>query len=158
MVINTVSRQRCWSCDDWYKMASAYLRNGKVFLRPVSRTTQGSWRASDPVLLASESDKDLGSKVLDVLSRSMQGVPERAPEKEHDDPMLKAAGLRSFNAFSDFAKCVSISMDDDVVVLTPTKNGGPRNRFLFLAKEIKCRALSAEVDTALRNAFDACER
>jgi|ERR1700722_1296997 hypothetical protein len=144
---------------DAVKMASAYLRNGKVFLRPVSRTTQGSWRASDPVLLASESDKDLGSKVLDVLSRSMQGVPERAPEKEHDDPILKAAGLRSFNAFSDFAKCVSISMDDDEVTLTPTKNGGPRNRFLFLgAKKIKCRASTAEVDTALRNAFDACER
>jgi hypothetical protein len=71
--------------------------------------------------------------------------------------MAKAAGARSYEAFADLAKCVEIAQNDDEVVLTPTKNGGPRKRFLHLKNKIRCQPAEEETTQALKMAFDACE-
>jgi hypothetical protein len=52
---------------------------------------------------------------------------------------------------------LELVQDDDEVVLTPSKNGGPRKRFLFLKSKIRCRPVEEEVTQALKTAFDACE-
>jgi hypothetical protein len=111
------------------KHASAYLRNGQVFLNPISKTTKGFLMTWDPLVMSSEGDPELGRKVLWVLSQSSVDVPHPESWGIRSNAMAKAAGVRSYEAFADCAKCVAIGQNDDQIVLTPTKNGGPRNRF-----------------------------
>jgi hypothetical protein len=107
-------------------------------------------------VVTSEDDAQLGRKVLLVLSKSIVNVPH--PESwEGPDRLANAAGVRSYEAFADLAKCVGIAQNDDEVVLTPSKNGGPRKRFLFLKNKIRCQPIEEEVTLALKTAFDACE-
>jgi hypothetical protein len=139
------------------KYASAYLRDGRVFLNPISETTKLFLITWDPLVICSEDDAQLGSKVLSALSQSVVNVPHPASWGGRSNAMAKAAGVRSYEAFADTAKCVTISQSDNEVVLTPTKNGGPRKRFLNLKTKIRCQPMEEEVTQALRTAFDACE-
>lgn len=139
------------------KHASAYLRNGQVFLNPISETTKGFLITWDPLVICSEDDPELGRKVLSALSHSTKNVPHPEAWGVRSKAMAKAAGVRSYDAFSDLAACVTIAQGDDEVVLTPTKNGGPRKRFLSLKTKIRCQPVEEEVTQALKMAFDACE-
>jgi hypothetical protein len=145
--------------SDQMKKAAAFLRKGKIFLHPYSRTTQGFWVFSLPVVAADESDKDIGSKLLTTLSNSAESVPHPATWKGLTDPLLKAAGVRSFDSFTKFASGVDITRDEDgAVTLMPTKNGGPRNAFLHLDdKLIRSSAAEEDLEIALKAAFAACE-
>jgi hypothetical protein len=42
------------------KRAAAYLRSGKIYLYPYSRTIKGFWIGCEPILVTSEADKSLG--------------------------------------------------------------------------------------------------
>jgi hypothetical protein len=139
------------------KHASAYLRKGKIYLSPFSKTTKGFLVRWEPIVVTSEHDAELGMKVLLVLSQSTVNVPHPESWVGRYDLMAKAAGVRSYEAFADLAKCVGIVQDDDGLVLTPSKNGGPRKRFLFLKSKIRCQPVEGEVTQALKTAFDACE-
>jgi hypothetical protein len=140
------------------KKAAAFLCKGKIFLHPYSRTTLGFWIFSTPVLVASESDKDIGGQLLEVLSKSAENVAHPTIWKGLTDPLVKTAGMRSFDAFAKSAIVVDICCDEGNVTLIPTKNGGPQNAFLHLNdKMIKCEASEGKLTDALRTAFDACE-
>jgi hypothetical protein len=139
------------------KHASAYLRTGKIFLSPFSKTTKGFLIRWEPIVVISEDDAQLGREVLLVLSKSIVNVPHPESWMGRSDLMAKAAGVRSYEAFADLAKCVGIAQNDDEVVLTPSKNGGPRKRFLFLKNKVRCQPIGEEVAQALKTAFDACE-
>lgn len=139
------------------KHASAYLRTGKIFLSPFSKTTKGFLIRWEPIVVISEDDAQLGREVLLVLSKSIVNVPHPESWMGRSDLMAKAAGVRSYEAFADLAKCVGIAQNDDEVVLTPSKNGGPRKRFLFLKNKVRCQPIGEEVTRALKTAFDACE-
>jgi hypothetical protein len=139
------------------KYASAYLRNGRVFLNPESKTTKGFLIIWEPLVISSEDDIELGRKVLLVLAQSTVNVPHPESWVGRSNVMAKAAGVRSYEAFADLAKCVGIAQNDEGVVLTPSKNGGPRKRFLFLKNKIRCQPVKSEVALALKAAFYACE-
>ena len=139
------------------KYASAYLRDGRVFLNPVSETTKGFLITYEPLVVSGEDDVELGRKVIWVLSQSTVNVPHPESWGGRSNAMAKAAGFRSYEAFADLAKCVAIGQNDEGVILTPTKNGGPRKRFLHLKDKIRCQPVESEVAQALRAAFDACE-
>jgi hypothetical protein len=57
------------------KMAAAYLRTGKIYLHPDSRTIRGFWIACEPIVVTSENDIDFGKQVLH-LDRSESFFPE----------------------------------------------------------------------------------
>jgi hypothetical protein len=140
------------------KKAAAFLRNGKIFLHPYSRTTRGLWIFSTPVLVASESDQDIGGQLLRALSKSAENVVHPATWKGLTNLLLKAAGMRSFDAFAKSAIGLDICCAEGNVTLIPTKNGDPGNAFLHLNdKAIKCEASEGKLADALRAAFDACE-
>jgi hypothetical protein len=139
------------------KHASAYLRKGQIFLSPFSKMTKGFMVRWEPVVVTGEDDPELGRKVLWILSRSIENVPHPDSWVGRSNALAKAAGVRSYEAFADLAKCVGIGQDDEGVVLTPTRNGGRGNRFLGLKTEICCRPDDKDVAQALRQAFEACE-
>ncbi|HEY4403906.1 MAG TPA: hypothetical protein VGN55_04560 [Xanthobacteraceae bacterium] len=58
------------------KSAAAYLRAGKIYLHPDSRTVKGFWIACEPILVTSENDKGLGEQVLQILAKSTENVPD----------------------------------------------------------------------------------
>jgi hypothetical protein len=144
------------------KMAGAYLRTGKIYLYPYSRTIKGFWIGCEPTLVTTESDKALGEQVLQTLAKSIENVPDPESLATSDSwnsvkALVRAAGVRSYEAFADSAKFVGILLDDKEVVFTPTLNGGYRRRFLNLKTKIRCRPIEAEVATGLIAAFEACE-
>jgi hypothetical protein len=139
------------------KNAGAFLRGGKIFIQPVKRLGNYGLRASPPVLVADEHERGLGSLVLLALSKSTEGPAPPTPKNESDCPLLKAAGFRSHEAFSDTAKYVWIDQQDGIITFIPSRNGGPGDRFLSLKKKIHCQPIEAQVESALRAAFDACE-
>jgi hypothetical protein len=144
------------------KRAAAYLRNGKIYLHPDSRTIKGFWIACEPIVVTSENDKSLGQQVLQVLARSAENVPDPESQATSDSwnvmkTLVKVAGVRSYEVFADSAKCVGIRLDDADVVFTPTLNGGYRRRFLNLKTKIRCQPIEADVAMGLFAAFEACE-
>jgi hypothetical protein len=144
------------------KMASAFLRTGKIFLYRYSRTTKGFWIACEPILVTSESDKHLGEQVLQTLAKSTENIPHPGSLAMSDSwnstkALVRAAGVRSYEAFADSAKNVGLRLDGPDVILTPTLNGGYRRRFLNLKMDIRCPPVAAEVAAALMEAFEACE-
>jgi hypothetical protein len=95
------------------KAASTHLRDGKVFLQPCIRIGKAAWRDSTPVLVANVDDQGLGALVLLALSKSREEPgPPFFYKNEHESPLLRTAGYRSYEAFYDTAKSVSISWDD----------------------------------------------
>jgi hypothetical protein len=144
------------------KRAAAYLRDGKIYLHPDSRTIKGFWIACEPIMVTSENERSLGERVLQVLAKSTDNIPHPVSLAASDTwnvmkMLIKAAGVRSYEAFADSAQCVELMLDDTGVVFTPTRNGGPRRRFLDLKTDIRCPPVEAEVASALMAAFDACE-
>jgi hypothetical protein len=112
------------------KRATAYLRTGKIYLLPYSRTIKGFRIACEPILVTSESDESLGEQVLHILAKSTENVPHPESLATSDSwnsikALVKAAGVRSYEAFADSAQCVDIMLDDKDVVFTPAMNGGP---------------------------------
>jgi hypothetical protein len=144
------------------KMASAFLRTEKIFLYPYSRTTKGFWIACEPILVTSGSDESLGEQVLQTLAKSTENIPHPGSLALSDSwnstkALVRAAGVKSYEAFADSAKNVGIRLDGNEVVLTPTLNGGYRRRFLNLGTKIRCQPIEAEVAASLIAAFEACE-
>jgi hypothetical protein len=144
------------------KRAAAYLRTGKIYLHPDSRTIKGFWIACEPILVTSGSDESLGEQVLQTIEKSTANVPDPESMATSDSwkvikTLVKAAGARSYEGFADSAQCVGIMLDDTGVVFTPTRNGGPRKRFLNLKTKIRCQPVGDEVAASLIAAFDACE-
>jgi hypothetical protein len=144
------------------KRAAAYLKAEKIYLHPDSRTIKGFWIACEPILVISGSDPSLGEQVLQTLAKSTANVPDPESMATSDSwkvikTLVKAAGARSYEGFADSAQCVGILLDDTGVVFTPTRNGGPRKRFLNLKTKIRCQPVGDEVAAALIAAFDACE-
>jgi hypothetical protein len=145
------------------KLAVAYLRAGKIYLHPESRTIKGFWITCEPILVTSESDKSLGGQILQILAKSTENIPD--PEVRGSaskswngaKALLKTAGSRSYEAFAESAICVGILFDGTEVVFTPTLNGGYRRRFLYLKTKIRCKPIESEVAAGLIAAFEACE-
>jgi hypothetical protein len=99
------------------KRATAYLRTGKIYLLPYSRTIKGFWIACERTLVTTESDESLGEQVLQVLTNSTENVPHPESLATSDSwnstkVLVRAAGVRSYEAFADSAKCVGIVPDD----------------------------------------------
>jgi hypothetical protein len=144
------------------KVATAFLRAGKIYLCPYSRTIKGFWIGCEPILVTSESDGRLGEQILQTLAESRENIPDPESLAKSDSwnstkALVRAAGVRSYEAFADSARCVEILLDDKEVEFTPTLNGGPRNRFLNLEEKLRCQPTEAEVAATLIAAFDACE-
>lgn len=58
------------------KRAAAFLRVGKIYLYPYSRTIKGFWIACEPILVASENDNSVGEQVLQTLGMSTEKIPD----------------------------------------------------------------------------------
>ena len=85
------------------KMATVYSRSSKLYLHASSRTTDGVWILTEPVvsLDGRASDEEIGSAVQAVLKQSRTGVPHPTNWTQLLTPLLNAARARSWNKFAE---------------------------------------------------------
>jgi hypothetical protein len=141
------------------RRASAHRRRNRILICPVSVTTSGVGITSEPVFDIEANDASgLGEATLAALQKSKKGVPHPTPDEWLDDPILKAAGIKSWSAFAKSAKNVIIRFETNRVVFVPTKNLGPRDGFVALPERERSSAPTvAEVGSALLAAFEDAE-
>lgn len=140
------------------KAASAHLHGGKIYLNAQSKTTEGVWIMSSPILTTSEQDQQLGNKLMSTLAKSTENAPHPKSWKGIGDPLVKATGARSLAALAKAARAVFVIMENDDVALVPTRNG-PRGSFTHLnGKIIHSDQSSGNLANALIEAFAACEK
>jgi hypothetical protein len=102
----------------------------------------------------------LGEATLEALQHSKEAIPHPAPEEWSKlfEPVLKVAGVRSWNTFIRSAKDVSVRFETNRVVFIPTRNLGPKDGFAPLPKRERSSAPTvAEVGPALLAAFGDAE-
>jgi hypothetical protein len=126
------------------KAATIYERGGKMFIHGSSKTTAGVWVLCAPVLQAENRDaRNIGQAVRECLASSRLGVPHPKTFTNLFEPVLKLAGVKSFYAFMNSAKYVGVELEDEVVTLIPTRNGG-KDGFIPLPNRSRVALVSDE--------------
>jgi hypothetical protein len=143
--------------DSMKSAASAHLYGGRIYLHPQSRTTEGVWILSSPILTTSEQDQRLGDKLMSTLAKSTENAPHPKSWKGIDDPLIKAAGARSLAAFAKAARAVFVIMDNNDVAFIPTRNGPKGSGIHLNEKIIHSDQSGGNLANALIEAFAACE-
>lgn len=113
------------------KLATAYRRGSAVLVHPSARTTDGVWILSEPcVRLPSDcSDVELGDAVLSALKGSKSPLPHPTEWKGVLEPLLDAAGVRSWKTFAKCAACVEVAALAGELEFVPTENMGADEGF-----------------------------
>lgn len=113
------------------KRATIYRRKTQFFVHASSRTTEGVWILTEPCLGLEQvcSDRELGEAVRKALDGSRSDIPHPRSWAGLLDPLLKQAGVKSWNTFSKTASCAEIEEDEGEVALMPTKKLGVEEGF-----------------------------
>ncbi|MBI4924143.1 MAG: hypothetical protein HY834_20600 [Devosia nanyangense] len=106
------------------KVASALLKNRKVFIQPYAETTSGVWIGFGPVRVYQvDQAAEIGLGIRDALELSKRGVPHPSSDgwKEIQRPMLEAVGARNWGALAKGARAVGLECSDGIVTITPSR-------------------------------------
>jgi len=139
-------------------MVAVYRRGDTVYMHPQVKTTDGVFIFAEPVVQLDKDDTQVPVHLIELLSVRRTIVAHPTSWRGLTDPLLKAAKVRSFNAFAASTKLVEIERDDDGISLLPTRNGGPKEGFVHLnEKRRHSRPVVEDVRAGLEAAFADCE-
>jgi hypothetical protein len=115
----------------------------------------GVWVASSPCAISDVGDVDkIGRDISHALEVSRVGVPRPDSWERVVDPLLFAAGVKSWSAFARSAKLVAIEAHDGRVLFLPMLNWGSRGGFQRTgAGELSVDATSDLLGSSLLEAF-----
>lgn len=142
------------------RLAALDLRKGRYVAHSSSLTVDGMWINNGAFVLLDEpaDDRELGAAVCRMLDASRTGVP--TPDLRGGPsafaPILDALGLRSWATYAKGTRHVDVEGDADVVLVSPTRNGGGREGFVGLTEHtVRLTAPGdEELGAALRAALD----
>jgi len=138
-------------------IAGVYLRRGMVYMHPLVKTTEGLSIFAEPVLAAEAANSCAATQLLALLSVRRGVIPHPTSWQGLTDPLIKAAGARSFNEFAKATKYVEAQMEGDTVSLVPTRNGGRSEGFVHLTdRAMTCPPKAEQLRPALEAAFAVC--
>lgn len=86
---------------------------------------------------AGATDESLGEATLAALTSSSGEVPDPPRSADPFKSILDALSLKTFNAFAKNSRSVKVTGDVNVLTVTPTRNGGPREGFKQLRDQQK---------------------
>ena len=111
------------------KSAIIHERKNIFYIRASSRTTAGIWvDDGDCYVISIDSEyEEIGKYVRIALNNSHSGISHPTDWKAVNDPLLKAANMKSWSTFGKTAKCVIIEMEKDIRI-NPTKNKSHLNQ------------------------------
>ena len=128
-------------------------------MHPQSKTIMGLWVLREPCISLPQdcTNEELGNAVLSSLKTSQQGVPhpDKSEFKSLAEPLLKAAGVKSWRAFSNGAEQISVDQNGEAISFTPMRNMGSKQGFVEHTKE-RINVTSdraADVGEAVRKVF-----
>ncbi len=105
------------------KTATAYLVGEHILLQAMSLTESGVWIADGHVLTIPADDRSgLAEGIKTSLDASRAGVahPSQSEWKSIQQPMLQAAGVRTWAALGKKAKAVGMTSAGEDVAFIPT--------------------------------------
>lgn len=151
----------CYRNYCYMKKAVVYERNGKLFVRSCSRTTDGVWIDVGPCVAIEKGAPParIGSVVREAILSSVREVAHPTLWKNINDELLKEAGVRSWAVFSCDAKCVNVEQTE-ICEMKPTKNLGSKNGFVELVEQVvrvSSSAVSEKLGEAVLAALEFCE-
>ena len=141
------------------KAATIYQHKGEMFVHGSSQTTAGLWILNEPVLHpATSSEIELGAAIRNCLASSRQNVPHPTDFSRMLDPVLKLAGVRSFETFVKSAKCVEVEMAETTISLRPMRNLGSKEGFEAMSQVHELvLAKDEELGRAAKSAIEESE-
>lgn len=113
------------------RKATAYKRRARLVVHASSRTTDGVWVLDEPCIGLDVhcEDEELGAAARQALASSRDGVPHPSNWSGVLQPLLAAAGVRSWNTFAKSASCIELEDRDGALFLFPTANLGATEGF-----------------------------
>ena len=80
------------------------------------------------ILLENESDAELGKALLQVLAASKDGAKDidwdELEKRQEENPLLRAAGVKSWSTFHSNCKGCSVALDKDHLEFLPSRLRG----------------------------------
>lgn len=114
------------------------------------------------VLERSVDTSEIGRAVLQALAGNREGIPHPATPDDFDDlpqPVLEAAGVKTWTLFSRGALSLWIAEEDSTLVLIPTRKVGSKGTYLDVPDAQVTVGLPTTVDrvgAAVREALARC--
>ncbi|MNS15182.1 hypothetical protein D3C72_468140 [compost metagenome] len=118
------------------------------------KTELGAWISGEPVVKLDVSDEGkLGALVIQTLNASRQGIAHPPTWEGLTVPLLNASGAKTWLGFARTARLVSLELDGDEVVFTPTNREG--RSFLFKPDQsLRSDLAESAIVAALKSAFE----
>lgn len=143
------------------KLATVYERKGRLIVQPSSKTTAGIWILQEPVLSTS-ADADageVGALVRQALESSQADVPHPTRWAGLVQPLLKAAGVRSYKTFVNGARGIDVYQEGETISFTPFRNLGHKEGFEPISeKELESKSPgAAEIGRLVRQCLVTAE-
>jgi hypothetical protein len=121
------------------RKATVNQRRGRIIVERVDTTVDGIPVGTDDIAVFDESiaARELGQAVMGAVGRARASIPriqrdEWAPRLQ---PLLRAAGVRSWRSFVDGCRDVSVFEVAEGLELMPSINHGAREGFEGLPEE-----------------------
>lgn len=113
------------------RSAALIRRSRLMLLHPYAKAVTGVHIVAEPVevLDTAASHRALGAAVRRTLDHYVAGAPHPDPSLSLEDPVLRAAKVKTWAALTQGAKEVEILEKDTTLVFRPTENRGARQGF-----------------------------
>jgi hypothetical protein len=143
------------------KAATVYRRAGCIYIHTSSKTTAGVWIATPPFikLEAGATSSDLGKSVILALGGSQPQVPHPTQWRDILAPLLKQAGVTTWETFMRKAQCLNLEATEDRLRLIPNRNLGAVEGFepiLDKAIEVAMSSSLDQIATSVVETFALC--
>ncbi|MBR7745284.1 hypothetical protein [Undibacterium baiyunense] len=143
------------------KLATVFLRKGKIYVQGYAETVTKLWVANGPVYVANFADShaEIGAKINAALLNSVCNLshPSQDQWKAIQAPMLEAVGVGTWATLAKGTKAVGIQEDGYIIALTPSseysKNGGKD----LLDKIVRCNKNDENLGSSLLQALASCD-
>jgi hypothetical protein len=145
------------------KLAEVYEREGEWYFQPSSKTVNGYWITTPPVIQLHQHDSHQrkGEAALEVLRASTEGVPTPTDPNWIPVPLFSKAGVWDWSAFMQTAKCVGIELEQEQLTITPheqiPESGGALEGIAEKAIMLPVNASLEEIGAALEKAMGDCK-
>jgi len=146
------------------RLVAVFARDADLLVEPNCQTVTGLWVSADPVarLTRTVSPAELGAVVRRALAESRRGMPNPTNWREFPSGLLRAAGLRSWNALQRSAARCQIEAGSAAIRVLPSHNGGTRGEgrgyhsLEELAVGVPANATDEELGAAVLSAIAVC--
>jgi len=147
-----------------HRSAGLYLRSGKFFVYPYYRTTAGVLIASGPVTILPDTAEagELGKAILLSLQKYKDNLPHPHPSELNNlpEPILEAAGVKSWPTFSKGALACFISSSQTELTITPSHRAGSKGAYTHEPDQaigLTLPTTPEQVGISAREALSRCE-